>query len=617
MTLLFWIALIASSILLASIEIPPRLKNSLESLLGEEIEFESFLFVAAAFALRASLKLALLLLEKSGDFFRLLQAVLGLVVENWNKPAHWFSGVRTIFKRKSHLVETAGIFYSIGNLFYLCLFLRPDLILIAAGQSVVELSLAPMVDLVSNGLTLPRVASFILGLAGVCLFFYHTYFIDVFYGRFHDPVVKKTSLEEALPNRGYTVFGAHEFYCFEQEVRLSRSGHTTFGGPKAAMFSFAMAVLSERLQGKVRSKLLPAAFFEYLTNHSPALRDVGYAVRSVLDPVLNPVGFSNLLALIAVLLVTASEGIAMLTLSGEAAQIHRVAFSAGFLTAIKKIGWIAATVHGRVSLAFKARSMRSLFVQEPPPPTWRQRMASRAQQLTQRWPKLEAVARRLGSDLWSGMGNLYAILGWFSLIFIEGEFVAGAWEQLERPLQNGAAGPFLDSEMPPLIRVILYALLRNPEAIYWIGMAAFFLPAYWLYTKLSDHHVTLPADAIPDEGAPTIAEIDWLLQPEWQWFWDELLAGCKSNDRKYVRLQAVMANSEWLERTCKHLNVQTAERNGILSIQLAFRPIQPKGWLSFLKSQEKAQYTEKAQQVISGYLKQLDAAEPSVAAEAA
>ncbi|MEL6393499.1 MAG: hypothetical protein AAFR97_12165, partial [Bacteroidota bacterium] len=133
--------------------------------------------------------------------------------------------VRTILKRKSHIVETAGIYYSIGNLFYLCLFLRPDLIAVAVGHAILELSIAPITDAIGTGLTFPGVLSFILGLSGVCLFFYHTYFIDVFYGRFHDPVVKRTSLEAALPNRGYTVLGTSEFNCFEQEVRLSRSGH--------------------------------------------------------------------------------------------------------------------------------------------------------------------------------------------------------------------------------------------------------------------------------------------------------------------------------------------------------------------------------------------------------
>ena len=616
MTLLLWVALSISFLVLTLVRFPTGLKTSLETLFREEIEFESFSFVLIAFVLRASMKLFLILVHLLTSLFQLSRSILALILKNCFKPKSWLAGIKTISKRKNHIVEAAGIYFSIGNLFYLCLFLRPDLILVAFGHAFMGLSFDPVIDLVDNDLTLPRIISFILGLSGVCLFFYHTYFIDVFYGRFHDPVIKKTSLEEVLPNRGYAVFGASEFNCFEQEVRLSRSGHTTFGGPKAAMFSFAMAVLSERLQGKVRSRLLPAAFFEYLNNHSPALRDIGYAVRSVLDPVLNPVGFSNLLALIAVCLVTGSEGISMLTLPEEVAQIHRVAFAAGFLTMVKKIGWIVATVHGRVDLVFKARSMRSLFVQEPPPSAWRTFIVSNSHLAAEKWPWLGITGRRLGSDVWKGMGNLYPLLGWFSLFFIEGEFVAGAWEQIEEPLQDGAVGSVFGDSVLPLVGITLYTLLRNPVAMYWIGIAAFNLPGYWLYTKLADHHVDLPADELA-EDMPTIYEIDWLLQTEWQWFWDELLAGCDRNEQKYLRLQAIIANPEWLERVCAHLNVQTTEQGRVSLIQLAFRPIQPMGWFSFFKSQDKWQYTEKAQQVISGYLQQIDELETVTTAEAA
>lgn len=616
MPLLLWVALSVGFVVLTLVKIPTSLKTSSEALLGEEIEFESFVFVALAFMLRTSLKLFLIFVDLLASFFQTLKSITVLILKNCFKPKNWLAGIRAISKRKSHIVETAGIYFSIGNLFYLCLFLRPDLILVAVGHAIVGLSFDPIIDLVGSDLTLPKVLSFILGLSGVCLFFYHTYFIDVFYGRFHDPVVKKTSLEEALPNRGYAVFGSGEFNCFEQEVRLSRSGHTTFGGPKAAMFSFSMAVLSERLQGKVRSKLLPAAFFEYLNNHSPALRDIGYAVRSVLDPVLNPVGFSNLLALIAVCLVTGSEGISMLTLPEEAAQIHRVAFAAGFLTMVKKIGWIVATVHGRVDLVFKARSMRSLFVQEPPPSAWRTFIISNSHLIAEKWPWLGITGRRLGSDVWKGMGNLYPLLGWFSLFFIEGEFVAGAWEQIKEPLQDGAVASVFGYSVAPLFGVVLYTLLRNPVAMYWIGMATFYLPGYWLYTKLADHHVELPADELA-EDMPTIYEIDWLLQPEWQWFWDELLAGCDRTEQKYLRLQAVIASPEWLERVCVHLNVPTSDRGVASLIQFAFSPIQPMGWFSFFKSQDKWQYTEKAQQVISGYLQQIDELETTTTAEVA
>lgn len=612
----FWGVLVIAAVTLTLIKVPTKIETLLETLLGEKIEFEGLLFAIAAFLLRASLKLVLLFAHGLASFFQLSKSVLGLVWENWYKPSRWLAGWQVLFERKYHLVEKAGIYYSIGNLFYICLLLRPDAIAIALWHSLMDLSLDPLINLTSDRLTLPGILSFALGLSGVGLYFYHTCFIDIFYGRFHDPLVKKTSLEAALPNRGYTVFGAAEFHCFEQEVRLARSGHTTFGGPKAAMFSFAMAVLSERLQGKVRSQLLPAAFFEYIANHSPALRDVGYAVRSVLDPVLNPVGFSNLLALTAALLVTGAEGIASLTLSGEVAQIHRVAFAAGFLTAVKKLGWIVATVHGRVDLVFKARAMRSLFVQEPPPPAWKQAATHFARLATQTWPWLGTATQRLGSDLWKSMGNLYALLGWFSLIFIEGEFAVSAWEQIREPLHDRAIASLSGESVAPLVGVVSYTLLRNPEAIYRIGMAAFYLPAFWLYTKLSDGHVTLPSDEV-GENALTIANIDWLLHPEWQWFWDELLADSKSNDQKYVRLQAVIANPEWLELTCKHLGIHTSESRSISLMRLAFRPIQPKGWFSFLKSQEERQRTEKAQQVISGYLKQLEEIETNATPEVA
>jgi hypothetical protein len=343
---------------------------------------------------------------------------------------------------------------------------------------------------------------------------------------------------------------------------------------------------------------------------------VGYAARSVLDPVLNPVGFSNLLALIAAGLITLSEAISMLTLSGEIVYVHRAAFAAGLFTTIKKLGWILATVHSRVNLVFEARKMRSLFVKVLPNPPWRQQIVRSAQKSTARWPRLGQISHRLGRDLWKGMGNLYAIIGWFSLIFIEGEFLLSAWEQVQEPLKTHTLHTAWGYGISPLVGMIFYTLLHNPEAIYRIGMAAFYLPAYWLYTKLSDHDVVLPADEITTEDA-TIAHIDWLLQPEWQWFWDELLSGCESGDQKYRRLQAVIAHPEWMEQVCKYLNIQASEQWKIPLASFAFMPMQPTGWFSFLRSQqEKQQLTEKAQQVISGYLKQIDEIEAMTNTEA-
>ena len=624
MTVLVRLILVLLFLALATLKAPPTLKESLEATLNRDIEFEGLSFVLLDFVLRGTVALILRLFEVGKASLHMTLLVCGLMWRNWYKPQNWVSGLRILFARKNHLVETAGIYFSISNLFYLFLILRLDRVLIALGRSIMTLSLDPLLGLVGNHLPLWRVLSFIFGLAGVTLFFYHTCFIDIFYGRFHDPVVKKINLSTALPNRGYDVFGSREFHCFEQEERLSRSGHITFGGPKAAMFSFAMAVLSGRLADKVRSRLLPAAFFEYVTNHSPALRDVGYAVRSVLDPVLNPVGFSNLLALVAAGLVTLSEAIAAVSLSGDAHRIHQAAFAAGVLMIVKKMGWIVATVHGRVSLVFRAKSIRSLFVQEPTPPGWQQQVMSQVQDLTQSWPWFGTVLHRLGRDIWNGMGNLYALLGWFSLVVIGGEYVVGAWEQVREPLSADLLNHYqiFGLGVAPLVAAIAYTLLYNPEAMFRIGIALFDIPAFWLYTKLSDHDVALPADSVTD-GDATIDHIDWLLQPQWQWFWDELLGECSTQAQKYQRLQAVITTPDWLEQVCQHFNIQPAGAWQRSIVRFVFRPIEPKGWFSVLKSTEQRPYTDKAQQVISGYLDQLKAMEgdtglkalPSPAAE--
>ncbi|NEQ97976.1 MAG: hypothetical protein F6K30_14865 [Cyanothece sp. SIO2G6] len=622
MTTFLWAIVIVFLVVLSFIQIPIALKSRLETILGEDIEFTGLSFALLAFISRLGMKFVLSLIDFGASFFQFSGVLLSLVWENWNHPDRWISGTRKLFRQKNHLVETAGIFYSLANVFYLCLFLRPDLILIALWQASINLSLAPIVALVSDGLNPAGILQFTLGLAGVSLFFYHTYFVDIFYGRYHDPVVKQTSLEKALPNRGYDVFGTHEFHCFEQEVRLARSGHATFGGTKAAMFSFAMAILSERLVGKFRSDLLPAAFFEYLSKHSPTLRDAGYAVRSVLDPVLNPVGFSNLLALIAAILVTASEGIAVLTLSGDAALIHKSAFAAGFLVIVKKLGWILATVHGRVDLVFHAKAMRSLCIQDPPTPTWQKDLIFYYETVVDRWPWLRNSLSRLANDIWAGMGNLYAILGWFSVVVIEREYIMSAWDQVHAPLQNQPVETLLGYSIAPLVGVVLYTVLHNPEAPYRIGVAIFSFPAYWLYTKLADHNVALPPDQ-PDQPdqmddqeqeqsamVPVVSNINWLLQPEWQWFWDELFTGCQSSRQKYIRLQALISNQEWRSQICDYLNVPTSDQPQAGFVRLAFMPIEPGGWFSFLRpSGEKEQMTERAQQVIAGYLGQLDAAE--------
>ncbi|MGA1282909.1 MAG: hypothetical protein ACO34J_02410 [Prochlorothrix sp.] len=487
--------------------VPAGLKARLESLLQESLEFESFLFVMVAFGLRAAMRPVFGSIALADRLWDLGREMVALVWANWYRPATWIKGIQTVFRRKSHLVESAGIYFSISNLFYLCLFLRPDLILVALTRSLLNLSFDPLLSLVSGDLTGAGVLRFSLGLVGVCLFFYHTYFVDIFYGRFHDPVAKLTNLETALPNRGYTVFGDQDFHCFEQEVRLARSGHTTFGGPRAAMFSFAMAVLSGRLQGKVRSPLLPAAFFEYLTSHSPALRDVGYAVRSVLDPVLNPVGFSNLIALVAACCVAASEALAILTLPEASGAAHYGAFSAGLFIVFKKVGWIIATVHGRVSLVLRAQTMRSLFVEKPQPAPWRLAVVNAARRCADLWPWLGTASQRLAQDIWNAMGHLYAILGWFSLVVIESEVVKSAWEQVQTPLRNRPVETLWGWEIAPLVAVVAYTVLHNPEAPYRIGMAIFNLPAFWCYTKLADHQVTLPENTIAAE-TPTIDRVN-------------------------------------------------------------------------------------------------------------
>ncbi|MGK7889085.1 MAG: hypothetical protein AB4042_07095 [Leptolyngbyaceae cyanobacterium] len=616
MSTFIWALIIIVFAALSLIQIPTSLKSGLEAILGEPLEFTGLSFVLLAFTLRLGAKLVLKLIDFSVGFFQFLGILLDLIWANWNHPGRWVAGTRKLFKQKNHLVETAGIFYSLGNVFYLCLFLRPDLVLVALWQSVMSLSLAPVIALVSDGLTPLGILQFVLGLSGVGLFFYHTYFVDIFYGRYHDPVVQKTSLEQALPNRGYDVFGPSEFHCFEQEVRLAKSGHATFGGTRAAMFSFAMAILSERLEGKFRSNLLPAAFFEYLSKHSPTLRDAGYAVRSVLDPVLNPVGFSNLLALIAAVLVTAAEGIAVLTLSGDAALIHQSAFAAGFLVIVKKLGWILATVHGRVDLVFHAKAMRSLCIQDPPPPTWQKDLIFYFNSASERWPWFGIGVRRLWRDIWAGMGNLYAILGWFSLIVIEREYIVSAWDQVQRPLQDQPVDTLVGYGIAPLVGVVLYTILHNPEAPYRIGVAIFNLPAYWLYTKLADHNIDLPPDSLEAQSAeqaetvPVVSNINWLLQPEWQWFWDELFTGCQGSRQKYIRLQALMSNQAWRSQICDYLNIPTSDQPQAGFVRLAFMPIEPGGWFSFLRQpEEKEQMSKRAQRVIAGYLSQLDAAE--------
>jgi len=617
MSPLLWILLVFGITALALVPTPPPLKTSLENLLQDRLEFDSLLFTGLAFGLRAAMKPVWWTIGRSGQLWHLLQAIVSLVWANWYRPATWIKGIQTVFRRKSHLVELAGIYFSISNLFYLCLFLRPDLILVALTRSLLDLSLNPLLNLVSGDLTVAGVLRFSLGLVGVCLFFYHTYFVDIFYGRFHDPVAKITNLETALPNRGYTVFGDQEFHCFEQEVRLARSGHTTFGGPRAAMFSFAMAVLSDRLQGKVRSPLVPAAFFEYLTSHSPALRDVGYAVRSVLDPVLNPVGFSNLIALVAACCVAASEALAILTLPEASGAAHYGAFSAGLFIVVKKIGWIIATVHGRVSLVFRAQTMRSLFVEKPQPAPWRLAVVNAARRCADRWPWLGTASQRLAQDIWNAMGHLYAILGWFSLVVIESEVIKSAWEQVQAPLRHRPLETLWGWEIAPLVAVVAYTLLHNPEAPYRIGMAIFNLPAFWCYTKLADHQVTLPGNTIAAE-TPTIDRVNWLLQDEWSWFWDELLKGCRNSEQKYLRLQGAIADPTQLNQVCDYLNLPTAATQSSRRVRLAFRPIEPRGWFAFLKSQDPQEvYTEKAQQVIAGYLRQLDAIDPPSHPEAA
>ncbi|MEB3275219.1 MAG: hypothetical protein ACO4CG_05040 [Prochlorothrix sp.] len=617
MSFLLWTSLAITIVTLALVPMPPRPKAGLETILQGTLEFDSLLFTTVAFCLRAAMQPVWWLIDRSGQLWHLLQQITALVWINWYRPNTWLRGIQTVFRRKNHLVETAGIYFSISNLFYLCLFLRPDLIGVALTRSVLNLSWDPLLVLVSGDLTPVGVLRFGLGLLGVCLFFYHTYFVDIFYGRFHDPIAKTTSLEVALPNRGYTVLGDQAFHCFEQEVRLARSGHTTFGGPRAAMFSFAMAVLSGRLQGKVRSPLVPAAFFEYLTNHSPALRDVGYAVRSVLDPVLNPVGFSNLIALVAACCVAASEALAILTLPGDVGYAHYGAFSAGLFIVLKKVGWIIATVHGRVSLVFRAQTIRSLFVEKPQPPHWRRAVVQSARSIATLWPWLGTASQRLAQDIWNAMGHLYAILGWFSLVVIESEFVKSAWEQIQEPLRAQPLETLWGWDIAPLVAILAYTLLHNPEAPYRIGMAIFNLPAFWCYTKLADHHITLPDNPIAPD-APTITQVEWLLQDDWQWFWDELLKGCRGSEQKYVRLQGAIADPVQLAQTCKYLNVPTADTQPIELVRLAFRPIEPRGWFAFFQSQESQQvYTEKAQQVIAGYVQQLDAIDPHPEPEAA
>jgi hypothetical protein len=234
------------------------------------------------------------------------------------------------------------------------------------------------------------------------------------------------------------------------------------------------------------------------------------------------------------------------------------------------------------------------------------------QSASDKWPWLGAGLRRLGHDIWQGMGNLYPLLGWFSLLVIEREYIVSAWDQVQAPLQDQPVDTLMGANIAPLVGVLLYTILHNPEAPYRIGMAIFNLPAYWLYTKLSDHNVALPPDPMDSQAGtvPTVSNIDWLLKPEWQWFWDELFTGCQGSRQKYIRLQALIPNQERRLQICDYLNISTSDQPQAGFVRLAFMPLEPRGWFSFLRQpEEKTQMTERAQQVIAGYLNQLDAAE--------
>ncbi len=601
------------------IDIPQQVLVPYQALIGKETPRYTVAGFVVLDSLVAIAKPAVLgVIRTSERFFQFCHQVLDVITAKPTSdvaPA-WWRGLRELFQRKASIPERAGIWFSVGNLFYLCLYLRPDLILAALFQAVMDLTLQPLAELVYN-VTPLKIVGFVIGLAGVGLYFYHTCFVDIFYGKYHDPQQVEINLDSALPKRYPDFPYQQQFHAYEQEVRLAIDGHIAFGGARASLFSFVMAVLSGRLQGRVRSKLVPAALFEYLAKHSPKLQDNSYAIRSALNPLLNPVGFSNVLALIAAALVTLSEAIAVSTSGSPPEHLaHQAAFTAGFLTILKKLGWIAATFHSRIQQVIDAQPLRTevLAVQPDPLPAWQQWL----QQMHHQWQESSTIyfkldqwlaqrIQRLKVDVWEGMKYLYPIFGVFSLVVIEGEIAVSAYEQVFQPWHEGLVQALTvwGYTLPPLLNLSWYTLSANPEAIYRIGMAVTFLPGYWLYIGLSDHENRLNADTY-GESDPTVDQIDWLLTSDWQWFWTEFLAGCENNRHRYARIVAAVVNEDWRQQICQYLAIQKPDD------ALQFKPVNlvllSLKRLQSIRQQEQSGPTKtgKGDTLIEAYRRQLD-----------
>ncbi len=432
------------------------------------------------------------------------------------------------YRRLQTPLQRSGFWFSIANTFFALLVFRPDLLIACAVMG----NFSPMADI---EITPRLVVGFMFGAIAACTAFYHTFFVDFLKGQHHYEHVLDTTLEAALGvDLPKELQADTPFEHYASTCKLAQDGMEFLGGIEPAFELFCFHLLSGTLPDKCPTQHRGAAFYFFLSAHSPEYDTDWYAYSSLFDANRNPAGKSNLISMGA----ESSRALAG-WFWGRPDMV-----SEGVWGASKKVLIIIATLKPRLIKIWQGRAARVDFlrqIRQPlPQPNWVQ-VLERQEWYRRVTGYFQTLKDMISNDIALVIDRLYASVAIYAIVFVMPAFLQDAWHEATYGVEA--------TRFAALSEGILFNLTHNPVALFTVGMAVF-LPLGFVELAFLDNQD--PPVEKPDYTHSIEAPETWV-----PLYVLEDIAGDGDSEDRFQRLAAVITDMEATERAAERLGIGT------------------------------------------------------------